>query len=100
LPTVENANESTALASPSEDVIKSLKEGLHRDSVKSIQCPHIPEAGRQRYPVWIVSFWSKIVSGCTIQQKWKQAVDHLLAEQENQASPYLQEIIIALARIP
>jgi Ulp1 protease family, C-terminal catalytic domain len=104
LPTSDNVDEITSLlqVSPPDDILVNLQQLVQTQSdVKSIQCPHSMTAGRQRYPLWLVSFWVQLSSVRKTQLNWETAVQNLETQMaRNQDDLLLQETFNSLAYVP
>jgi hypothetical protein len=104
LPMSDNVDEITSLLSPPDDILVNLHQLVQTQSdvvVKSIQCPHSMTAGRQRYPLWLVSFWVQLSSVRKTQENWKTAVQNLERQMaRNQDDLLLQETFNSLAYVP
>jgi hypothetical protein len=51
---------------------------------QSIQCPHVGTADGKRYPLWVISYWVKLIPICRICQKWVKADESL----QKQSKPH------------
>jgi hypothetical protein len=100
-PTSENADEITSLLSPPDDILATLQQSIRSGTVKSIQCPHSQTASKQRFPLWIVSFWVQLASVRKRQENWRKAIENLKTQMEwNQNSSPLRKAFNSLAYVP
>lgn len=69
------------IITPPTSVIKSLSHAVltmdKTDTIQSIACPHAPGHSRERYPLWLLTFWSELTHVGHIKTRWEQAVQYL-----------------------
>ena len=98
-PTSESVDKITLLLSPPDDILATLQQSIRSGTVRSIQCPHSTSqiGDKQRYPLWIVSFWVQLASVRKRQENWRRAVENLKMQMErNRNSSLLQKLSIHL----
>jgi hypothetical protein len=99
-PTSENVDDIMSLLSPPDNILITLQQSVRSGVVKSIQCPHSVTAGRQRYPLWVVSFWAQLSFVRKTQENWKRAIQNLEMQMAgNQDSSLLRKAFNSLAYV-
>jgi len=100
-PTVDNVNEIVSRLSPPDDTLLALQQSIRSGQVKSIHCLHYPTANSQRYPLWLVSFWTQLSSARRIQKQWRKAVRNLESQiDQDEGSVPLRQAFNALLYVP
>lgn len=100
-PNVEKFNDILAIHDPPNSVVNMLADRIQDPSIKSIQCPHLANAGGQRFPIWIVAFWKRLLIIRDIQTKWRAAHHELITQLTlKPKDPLLTSVLNTLSHIP
>jgi Ulp1 protease family, C-terminal catalytic domain len=100
-PTTQDVDIIVTLPTPPDNIVKSLQQCMRRKHIVSIHCPHAENTGGQRFPVWVISFWSELAYCRSIQEKWKSAVANLQAQiARHPTSQPLQNAFNTLSYLP
>jgi hypothetical protein len=69
------------ILTPPTSVIEALSRAVlsmdETDTIQSIQCPHASAHSRERYPLWLLTFWSELIHVRVIKRQWEQALQYL-----------------------
>ena len=100
-PNVDRVNDVLAILSPPNAVVNILADRIQDPSVKSIQCPHLENAGGQQFPIWIVAFWKKLLFMRDAQMKWRAAHYELVAQLRLKPDDQLlSHVLSTLSHVP
>jgi hypothetical protein len=76
----EKLNDILAIHGPPDSVVNILAQRIQDPSIKSIQCPHLANAGGKQFPLWIVAFWKRLLFMRDVQTKWCAAHHELTTQ--------------------
>ena len=65
---------------PPATVVKALATSLDKqdlNDLKLVKCPHDSSSGNITYPLWLITYWQRIIHIHGIQDTWASAVDNL-----------------------
>ena len=100
-PNIHHFSNPTELLSPPPAVVTALEQHVKRGSITSVLCPHLPAAGGARYPLWIVEFWTKLLTARRVQESWKKAAHQLDVRLQTSPTNHLfQRAANALSCLP
>jgi hypothetical protein len=68
-----DTNKIHLIPTPPVAVVKALVVSLFPDTVCSIGCPHIPAQASKQYPVWVVTYWNKVILLHNTHRRWAWA---------------------------
>ena len=80
VPNVERFNDILTIHDPPNSIVNILADRIKDPSIKSIQCPHLVNAGGQQFPIWIVAFWKRLQFVRNVQTKWHAAHHELVTQ--------------------
>ena len=88
---ITNADEIKQLPLPPISIIQALFTELSQPTMhkQSIICPHFPLVDGKRFPLWIVTFWSSLITVKNAQKRWADAVTAL---EKRMYSPKLTDL--------
>ena len=100
-PNIERFDDILAIHGPPNSVVNILAEKLQDLSIKSIQCPHLANAGGQRFPIWIVAFWKRLLFMCDVQTNWCAAHHELVTQPMLKPDNHLlSSVLDTLSHVP
>lgn len=86
--TTPDIDEIRSLPIPPPDIVKGLA-GSKLAAVRSIRCSHPPTQLEKRFPVWIVTFWTRVIYLRNIRQRWATAQTEL--QKRNHSRPWRRD---------
>ena len=84
----DNVEEICSLPSLPVTMVQLLSQSLSLNNPTSVCCPHLGAMAGKRFPPWIVSFWSQLVSIWKVRCGWMEAKEYMEKDETSGVTRY------------